>query len=329
VNRAHPITTACRPQEQAAGAAILRLAMLEAKRLLRHPVLLVGAVWGSWYSLWPWRYGEPAQPWSTANYSALSLTWAPLYVTTFVVANLAALREGPSTTAELFRCVPTRYSQRTAALLVAGFAPVALTGLLCVTQLALITRAGGVTIGDPPGSGKITPTPAEVALPALIAAMSFAAGVAVARTVRSRLLGAVGGIVGGGLYFTGYWIWARFPTYFVVPNAVAVRRDIAHPHQTLWDAEVPFLYAPTGGPNADYNPNWYALIRDLDGFGWHLVYLTGVTLLLTGYALRRSGYDPRVSWVLSIGAVLVTAGIAFQLVAHSGPFPWWGDVGAI
>jgi hypothetical protein len=184
-----PPVVSTRAPDRVTPATMLALSIAEAKRLLRHPVLLAGAALGAWLSIRLWQQGEPVQDWETQNYTIFLLGWAPLYLAAFIVANTAALRERETTTAEMFRSTPTRYAERTLALLAAGLAPTTLAAMLAAIQLGTIAHAGGITVGNQ--LVQLTPTVVEMALVPATTATSFAFGVALARTVRSRAFGAI------------------------------------------------------------------------------------------------------------------------------------------
>jgi hypothetical protein len=275
------------------GQPVVLLAAAEGRRMARNPLLLAAVAVGLLFCL-PWLDGEPHQDWSTENYSLIALFGLPVYFAAFVLGNLAALRERPSTTAEMFSTVPTDYAHRTRAILLAGIAPIAASALVIAAFELLVLRAGGITADGT----KLRPTPFELALVPAITASSFAAGVAVARTIRSRVIGVILGTILSPVVFI-YWAFSWFPAYFLAPYTSGLR------HTSVG-----------------------LIIREPDRVAWHVAYLLGVAALFAGYALRRSGKDPQVRHLLVIGGLLVVAGLVGQMVVHGGPFPWGGDVGA-
>ena len=134
---------AARPADRVAARTMLALSVAEGRRLLRNPALLAGIASGAAMALLPWRNGEPRQDWLGQNYLMFLLFWAPLYLGTFLAANTAALRERGRTTAEMFAPAPTRYAERTLAVLVAGLVPTLIAVVLAFVQLQIIRSVGG------------------------------------------------------------------------------------------------------------------------------------------------------------------------------------------
>jgi hypothetical protein len=275
------------------GHPVILLAAAEGRRMARNPLLLVALAVGLLFCL-PWLNGEPHQDWSTENYADIGLVSLPVYLAAFLLGNLAALRERPSTTAEMFSTVPTDYAQRTRAILLAGIAPIAASTLVIAVYDLLVLRAGGITVVGT----QLRPTAFELALGPAITASSFAAGVAIARTIRSRVIGVILGTILTEVVLT-YWLFSWFPAYFLAPYTSGLR------HTSVG-----------------------LVIREPDRVAWHVAYLLGVAALFAGYALRRSGKDPRIRHLLVVGGLLVVAGLVGQIVVHGGPFSWGGDVGA-
>jgi hypothetical protein len=312
---ADPVVTT----ERVGPQTMLALSIAEGKRVLRHPVLLAGAALAALLSIQPWLGGEPAQDWETQNYMTFLLGWAPLYFAAFIAANTAALRERETTTAEMFRSSPTRYSERTLALMAAGLVPTALAAALAATQLSVIAEAGGITVGDQ--LVRVTPTVVEMALVPAITAAAFASGVALARTVKSRAFAAILGVVTIYALTLMFWVFGWFPGYFLIPYATSLRRlDLG---ENLTVDELTKTHG-LGAPIYDAGTgHWSVLVRDIATVGWHNVYLTGLALLLTAYAIWRSGHDRRIRWLLLPGAVLAAGGLALHMTAMGGPFAWW------
>jgi uncharacterized membrane protein len=289
---------------------VLTLAVAEGKRLLLNPALLAGAALGVALAILPWLNGEPKQTWLAENYEQLTLYWAPLFFGAFLAANLAALRERETTTAELFRASPVGYCERTLALLGAVLVPTVLSAVLVWVQLSVISDAGGITVHRT----RLTPSVIEMALVPTITAISFISGVAVARTIRSRTVGAVGGAFATFLLFYMYWLLNWLPAYFLHPYSTALRTvdlgtSLAAGERQQWDPI----------PPDEWHPNWWAIERDVSLVGWHILYLAGVALLTSAYAVRRSGRDRRVRWMLVAGAVLTILGMTMQIAAFGLP----------
>jgi hypothetical protein len=307
--------------DQVAPKTMLALSLAEAKRLLRHPVLLAGAALAAWLCLQPWLRGEPVQDWETQNYEMFPIYWAPLYLAAFIAANTAALRERETTTAEMFRSTPTRYGERTLALLAAGLVPTTLAAVLAAIQLGVIAHAGGITVGIQ--AMQLTPTVVEMALVPATTAAAFAAGVALARTIKSRAFGAILAAIAIYICFLGFWVFAWFPAWFLAPYATSLRSvDLGQDLTVDELANMQMVNAPSYHEEA----RWQVLVRDIHLVGWHNVYLIGLALLLAAYAMRRSGRDRRVYWLLLPGAALTIGGLALHMATLGGPFDWWSPL---
>jgi hypothetical protein len=303
------------PPDRVAVHTVLALSVVEGKRLLRHPALLAGLAGGAVFALGIWRNGEPLQAWEGQNYEMFLLYWAPLYLGAFLAANTAALREGGRTTAEMFAPAPTRYPERTLALLIAGLVPTLIAAILASVHLQIIRNAGGITLNFI----QVVPSPVEMALVPATTAASFAGGVAFARTIKSRTIAAAVGAVAAYALYLMYWAFGWFPAYFLVPYATARREvDLGETASLTEQDQWVVAYPPD-----EYHSHWWAITRNTDIVGWHVVYLLGVTLLLAAYAVRRSGRDFRVKWLLLGGALLAAVGLALQMAAAGGPFGWW------
>jgi hypothetical protein len=72
-------------------------------------------------------------------------------------------------------------------------------------------------------------------------------------------------------------------------------------------------------PPTEWRQNWWAIERDIGIVGWHIVYLAGAMILLAAYAVRRSGHDRRVRWIVVSGSVLVVGGLTLQMAALGYP----------
>jgi hypothetical protein len=176
--------------------------------------------------------------------------------------------------------------------------------------MGVINGAGGVTVyGE-----LLTPSLIEMALMPAITATCYASGIALARMIKSRTAGVLWGAFATFTLFYVGWIFLWFPAYFLAPfstslRAVSLGTTISADERQQWDPIPPDAYHPT----------WWAIDRDIGIVGWHIAYLAGVTLLLSAYAVRRSGPDRQVRWMAVSGAVLTITGLALQMVAFGLP----------
>lgn len=304
-------------------ATVTALARLEAGRLVRHPVLILGVLLllvQETTLLWD----VPANRWANDAYSTIA-TWGFLLGATFIVANLAALRDREETTAETFRAVAPTERDRTVALMLAGLVPVVLAAVVSVYIAVLVVRVGGLPVGEARGTGFFRLSFAEIADPVARTAAAFAAGVATAKIARSRTLGVVIGVLGSFFLVEGFWLWAWFPAVFLTPVALAPRmtEDLGtFPSREVLQ-QTPLLDLPDS-----YDPNFHAVAMEVGRVGWHAVFLVGMTMLFAGVALARSSGTRWHPLRLIIGGAVVAAlGFAMQVWATHQSFAWFQVVG--
>lgn len=302
-------------------ATVAALARAEIARTARSPLLWLGAagsVAAAWYVSTDGTFteGRPV----TDGYALWEWAVIPLALAAFLVGDWAALRERPSTTAELFSNTPARRWERTVGVLAAATVPAVLALLVTVGQWAAVLAQGGARLGEGRWSSALTPTPLELLGAPLSVACAFVAGVTTARLVRSRSVGAVLGFLGWVVLYPSYWIWfyAPFGLFAVSRSAVVVEdlgRDPSAAELARWDAADP--------PGA-LQESWIGADRDLGFYAAHLTYLLGAVVLLAGIALARSGPDRRTRPVLAAGLALVVLGVAGQAVLDEGARSWLG-----
>jgi ABC-type transport system involved in multi-copper enzyme maturation permease subunit len=304
------------------GRTVAELARAEVRYVLRSPLLWLGtAVYGGTVVL-PVFTGQGTSDTTADVYMTHFFTAGALALTAFLVAAWAAQRERPATTAEMFVNTPARRWERTLGLLGAAVVPFVLALVIGVVQMVVIGASGGIVVGDEPWSVRLTPTPLELLGPPLAIACSFVAGVAVVRVVRSRAVTALLGVIGGAFLFLFWWIWT------VTPFALfAVLRT-----PLLWQelGDEPTRAELNGSLTVDapdqYTPIYFGVERDLGYYGLHLLFVVGLTALLAGIALVRSGPDRR-SWrVLLGGFALCVLSIAAQLLLVEGARDWMGTL---
>jgi hypothetical protein len=297
---------------------IAELVRAECRYVLRNPVLWLGvAVYGGTAVL-PAFTGNGSTTSSSDLYLTYSFSAAALAVAAFLVAVWAAQRERPATTAELFANTPARRWERTAGLLGATVVPSGLALLIGLVQLIVIRSVGGIPVGDAPWTTTLLPTPLELLGPPLAVACSFVAGIAVVRIVRSRAVAALLGVIGGAFLFLFFWIWLVVPfALFAVQRTALVTRELgAEPTEAELDG-----FLAVDAPD-QHTPIFSGIDRDLGYYGLHLGFVVGLTTLLAGIALLRSGSDRR-SWrVFAVGLVVTVLAVLAQLLFVEGARDW-------
>lgn len=164
-----------------------QLTRVEARRLARHPLLVLGLL----LSIAEFVPAIVLSGREQTDVAFIFLTGAgflPLGVGTFVAANLAALRSWRNGTDELELASPMPARRRTAAqLLAVGGAVAVAVALLAAVSVALQVWDGLPHV-LPGGDARRIPTPAEFVQGPLVVALLGVSGVALARWVRSRLV---------------------------------------------------------------------------------------------------------------------------------------------
>lgn len=246
------------------------------------------------------------------------LVATPLVVAAFLVGNAAALRERADSTGEMFAATPAGHWDRTLGVLAGAVVPAAMALVVVAVQVALIAADGGLSLGDPPYDARLTPSALEVLGIPLFAACSFVSGVALARLVRSRVVGALVSVIGALAFFGAFWLWYIAPMAYVAPSRNAlITHDLgADPAQSELDRWFAVV-EPTS-----YEPYFVGFERDLVFYAVHLVFVVGAIGMLAGVALLRSGRDRRTWWVLGMGTALAVASVLWQVLVFDGPIEW-------
>jgi hypothetical protein len=244
------------------------LARAENRRLLRHPVFLIGVALTP-LMMWAATLDDDAasgDPWRRLA-PAIALALVPLGWLTIVATNLLVLRPARTGTAELFATLPAPQPVRTAGALT--------TMTTASSAAALLALAWGVVLGTPGGP----PTPAqcaEVAAGVLVVCGAVTVGVAVGRWLPFAAIGIVAAVA-------VTVIQARFLDDTTWPW----NHRHSNPVRFLG-----FLAEPTAVGEAAFEirPTW-----------WHLAYLAALITVMCVVALARDGV-PR-----PVGATLVAA----------------------
>jgi hypothetical protein len=176
-HRDRPPTPGGQHPEAPAGArsrqAMLALAAVESRRLLRHPAVLAAAAFGA---VLLWSSGQHIVPVLSRSDTATQLPLAPLAAATLLATNLAALRAHRDGADDLYGATRLSVAWRTLAHLLSVPALVALAGALVAADLAWLAWVPG-------RSG--APNPAELATGPALIALFGCLGVLLGRVRRS------------------------------------------------------------------------------------------------------------------------------------------------
>lgn len=272
--------------------AICELAWLESGRLLRHPLVMIGAL-VSVLSLWLASRGQPHPAPELVTGSGLvdevlrrigpgrlaalqlatldtQVALVALLPATFMASNLAALRARRHATEELYGTAATAPWQRTAAHLLAN-GPIGLLALLLAGVSILLQARSAGAVG--------APDPFELLAGPAAVVIAGALGVLLATWLRSALYGPVAVLGLAVIHF---------------------RLDGEHPRR--WLSLIAGLKQGAVPPDLLLRPS-----------GLHLAYLAGLGALAGAAALLRHGPRRPVAIALALGLIATGATGAAQL----------------
>lgn len=277
----------------------LALARLEARRMLRHPLLPMGALLSTAFA---WTAMRGVQEWHGAQYGAAPLVLAPVFLAVSLVVAQAFRREHRSLTDD----VPSDESVRAAGRFLGALPLVALVAVVAGAGAAYVRDRGGFDLGDQPGRTLHAQfSLGEVLQQPVLAIVAVALGAAAGRRLRHPLGAAVPLFLLWFLSMSGYWMFqgrhvVPFSLIQVQPVQVPIGRGSTDP--TTYPADW-LLAAPD-----DYLDHWDRLFVSGTLAAWHNIYLLGMAALLIGVALPRRTRPV----ALLLGVVLMAVGAAMQ-----------------
>lgn len=95
------------------------------------------------------------------------------------------------------------------------------------------------------------------------------------------------------------------------PSAPLSHTDLGPDPTEDVKAQWQILHPPA---DPEFMPHWYGYVRDTDMNAWHTVYLIGVVLLLSAYAIRRA--RGRAPYRAAAGLLLVAGGATMQILTY-------------
>jgi hypothetical protein len=282
-----------RPPRWADGASAVRtLALVEARRLLTHPVVALGTAIGvaSLVTQAPTAEAD----FLSYKYAVGVLLW-PAVISVLVAANLAASRSRRSDSDELFASMPLQSHDRAAAH-VASLTPALLVAAAAQAAVWIALRPwNGLSPPLLPGRDGIvqpvTPPAAAWLQGPVLVAVGGVLGVAIARWIPTA---AAVTPVAAGLFLSSIsllwwnWGWPRFL--------------------------LPFAHDLRLGSPVDVGGGSSVVVRGSQpaALTWHVVYLVGLLALLGGLALLRDAPRRRGVILASTGFVAATLGGCMQ-----------------
>lgn len=256
----------------------IQLARREGRRMLRHPVMWVGALLSlALFGLFTWHLAPVLHREDASAAGSL----LPLACATLIVAHLAMSRAARNATEELYETTASSSGLRTlghlASLAYAVGLGILLLGVMFVYML----------FDSPVGS----PSPAELAGGLGVVVLFGAIGIAVGRWKPHPALGPMAVVVAVGLE-----ILLIQPIVDVQStNAMVATRA---PWLAPW---VPTSMTGEVAPELVVRPS-----------GWHLLYLIGLVIVVAAFALSRSGRRPRFLPLFVAGSAAIALGMVGQ-----------------
>lgn len=273
--------TALRPHARAVPSSLLPLARFEARRLLRHPVLLVGAV------LSVLTIVTTARP--TLQYLTHTMIGQlPIGLAALVALFLAASRTSRDDAAELVRPLPAAGATRDGALLLGALMALTPTTLLVGVLGSVLRDGGGLALATPDGVVARLPTALEVLTPMVAVLACAALGVLLGRLLPHPVVIPALALVGIVQLLVGSWSLSS-PSKWLLPF-------VDPTVQVDW-----VQLTPDSG---------YAIVDDvaLDQLGWHLGYVLAlaVTAALTTLAVDSRRRGIAAAAVVAAGVTIAT-----------------------
>ena len=264
-------------------AVAWQLARREGRRMLRHPIIWVGALLSLViFGFFTWH----AAPVLHRDDVFMAAAMLPLAAATLIVANLAASRATRNATDELYETTSSSRGLRIVGHIASLAYPVALALILIGVMFVYLL------LDAPVG----TPRIAEIAVGPLMVVLFGAVGVTIGRWNPHPALGPMAVVVAGAL---------QYMLIQPIVGSLATNSTIRDPSGWLapW---VPM--SMTGEVPSEL------VIRPA---GWHLLYLAGITLIFIGVALTRRGSRTRLLPLFLAGTAALVLGTVGQLTPAS------------
>jgi hypothetical protein len=292
------IATTARPRvAERPRTAVWQLALIEGRRMLRHPAPWAGLLLTFW-----WSYAVFDEPWATARYEGLVASVAPLLLGVSLASVSAFGRELVPVSED----APMDRPRRAAARLLGGLALVGLVAACVAGAWVWLRVRGGLALGDEPGRTLHAHySLPELLQPVVLACLAVAAGAAIVHLVRQRLVASIVLFVGWFLFGATYWMFNGDVVRWLTPVQV----------QPLFVDVGPATTDPTTFPSSwllsvpgEFQENWARLVVSPSMAAWHDVYLVGLTAMLLAVAVPGRARRP----LLAAGVALAVLGVLVQ-----------------
>ena len=290
-----------RHRARAARAVLWALAGLEARRMLRHPLLWIGvALSGAMV----WTTAPEPGEWAGAAYEQMMLVSLPLMFAISVVVATSFHRER----VPLAPAVPVEEGRRAVARLIAA-APLVLLAVVFAFAVAVRERQlGGLWLGVEPGrTTEALHTAGELAQHVALALLAVAVGGALGRRA-SRLVSVVPLLCVLWFLVSVYWLFSdRRVTPFSVLQVQPVDIEVGPGSTDPLTFPAHWLLEGPG----DYSTTWSRVfVSDALGW-WHAVWLLGLAVTILAAAVPGGRARRR---LLLAGPVLAAVGVVAQVL---------------
>jgi hypothetical protein len=274
----HPLPAAVQPARRwRAPADITALGRIEGRRLLLHPIFLIGVLLSVVLVYAGWTAGDDSR---TQGMMLSGYALLPLAAATAIAANLAALRSRRDNTDELYGSLPRPRSARAAGQLL---------GLAWTLPVSAILLAGAYVAfrtQHPPGLPSLAqlPTLVELAQGPLVVIALGAVGILLARIAPSPIVVPL-------LVIAGFFAEAEL-TYWIVGRTTSMSPAWVHWLAPLANDATEYVppcapgTLPSRGASAPICD--IVLAHDVSGMAWHVSHLAAMILLTGAAALVRT-----------------------------------------
>ncbi len=290
------------------GSAVLRLAVIEARRHLTGVTLWLGVAGTVW-----WVQDPNSNDWQGAKYGSSSMATVPLALAAFIGMSRSVGRDHRVDLPPLDEAAPLGEAARIGARLLGG--SVYLVAAVVITVAVRIQAGDGYWVGDAicyPGpcfgrTDKALPSIAEWGQNVLTVAVAATAGAAAGRAVRRKApLCILAGIM---LFLVGATFWAFQWSPAIYTTLYQYQPLELNIDPALRPADFPrhwFIAAPD-----EFDSVWRRVVTSERVAVGHDIYLAGLSMAWGALALQ-GGTGRR---LLVIGVVVVAAGIIAQIAA--------------
>lgn len=275
-------------------AAVLQLARIEARRMLRHPAPWIGLAGTVWFAA-----GVFDQTWAAAHYQGLVAALAPLLIGVTVAGISAFTREHTAVSDE----APLGAAHRSVARLLGGLSLVGMVACVVAGAATWLELRGGLVLGDEPGRTEHAfYTFPELLQPVLLAAFAVSLAAALAHVVRHRLAASIVAFVFWFLVCATYWAVNGPVLRWLIPVQVQpVQVDVGPVATDPGTFPATWLLSVPG----EHQDHWVRLVVSPALAGWHDVYLVALTVLLGAAAVPGRFRRPVVAAAVALAAVAV------------------------